>query len=104
MGFDDDPDLKRLLREWQVPNAPGTMAPPAVDRPRRWWQRALRLRIPVPLPAAIVISLVLLWLAAVAVRQPRPAVPAPGGIDDLHGFRPVGSVNVRIERSGDALR
>ena len=99
----DDPRLKRLLHEWQVPNAPDTLDQRVFGQPRPWWQIAVRSRVPVPLPVAIAVSVLLVWLATLAVRDRVPDVEQRGTAYDLRGFQPVNSVSVRIERSGDVI-
>ncbi len=97
----DDPRLKRLLHEWQVPNAPDTLDQRVFGQPRPWWRILATSRVRVPLPVAIAVSVLLVWLATLAVRVPD--VEPPGATYDLRGFQPVKSVNVRIERSSDAI-
>lgn len=100
----NDPQLKRLLHEWQVPNAPYALEQRVLGKRRSWWRILLSSRVHIPLPVAIVFSVILVWLVVVAVRD-RMAVPEPlDTIHDLRGFQPVNSVNVRIERSSDAIR
>ena len=103
MGPGDDSRLKRLLSEWQVPNAPDTLEQRVLGQPTSWWRILLTSRVRVPLPVAFAVSVLLIWLAAVAVRDRVPDVAPPGTIYDLRGFQPVNSVNVRIERSSDAI-
>jgi len=99
-----DPELRRLLREWNVPNAPISLDVRALGRPKPWWRTLLSARIRVPLPVAIAVSVLLLWLAVLtAVDRLRPAEPVRT-MEDLRGFQPVSSVNVRVERSTDASR
>jgi hypothetical protein len=104
MEPDDDSRLKRLLHEWQVPDAPDTLEQRVFGQPRPWWRGLMHSRIRVPLPVAIAFSVALIWLALVAARDGRPTVEPFGTTDDLRGFQPVKSVNVRIERGGDATR
>jgi hypothetical protein len=98
----DDPRLKGLLREWQVPDAPRSLDERVLlGRRRPWWRRLATSRITVPLPIAAALCVVLVWLAALAVRDRGRALPAPATTEDLGGFQPVSSVSVRIERSRD---
>ena len=100
----NDPQLRRLLREWSVPNAPISLDVRELGRPKPWWRHLMSARIRVPLPVAVAVSVLLVWLAVLtAVDRLRPVEPA-GTIDDLRGFQPVSSVNVRVERSTDASR
>jgi hypothetical protein len=99
----NDPRLKRLLHEWQVPNAPDTLEHRVFGRPRPWWQRLMSSRVRVPLPVAIAFSVALVWLAILVVRNPGSAFE-PIGTHDLRGFEPVNSVSVRIERSSDVAK
>lgn len=103
MESGDDPRLKRLLHEWQVPNAPDTLDRRMFGQPRPWWRILVTSRVRVPLPVAIAVSVLLVWLATLAVRDRVPDVEPHGTTYDLRGFQPVKSVNVRIERSSDAI-
>ena len=98
-----DPQLKRLLREWQVPNAPNALEQRVLGQSRPKWRSLMTARVQVPLPVAIAVSVLLVWLSALAVRDRVPDEVLPGTTYDLRGFQPVKSVNVRIERSGDAI-
>jgi hypothetical protein len=97
----NDPRLKRLLHEWQVPNAPDALEARVFGLGRPWWQALMRSRIRVPLPVAIAFSLALVWLAATVVRDRVTVGEPPGTTYDLRDFQPVKSVHVRIERSSD---
>ena len=108
MEFGNDPRLKRLLREWHVPDAPDGLEQRVTGRARhggggyRWWSSLMRARVRVPLPVALAFSVALIWLSVLVARDRTP-IAAPSGVThDLQGFQPVNSVNVRIERSGDA--
>ena len=102
MESGDDPRLKRLLQEWQVPNAPDTLDRRVFGRARPWWRILVTSGVRVPLPVAMAVSVLLVWLATLAVRGRVPDVEPPGATYDLRGFQPVNSVQVRIERSSDA--
>ena len=107
MEFGNDPRLTRLLREWHVPDAPdtleqGVMRASKPSRGYRWWRSLMGSRVRVPLPVVFAFSVALIWLAVLVARDRGP-ISAPRGVTpDLQGFQPVNSVNVRIERSGDA--
>ena len=100
----NDPQLKRLLHEWQAPNPPEALEQRVFGHPRSWWRILIRSRVRVPLPVAIAFSVALVWLVVVVVRNHVPALEPIGTTHDLRGFQPVNSVSVRIERSSDATR
>jgi hypothetical protein len=100
----NDPRLKRLLDEWHVPDTPDRLERRVLGHPRRWWRTLMTSRVRIPLPIAIAFSVALVWLTALAVSDRMPAPERLGTPNDLRGFQPVNSVNVRIERSGDAIR
>ena len=100
----NDPRLKHLLHEWQVPDAPDALEQRVFGQPRPWWRILMSSRVHIPLPVAIAFSVALVWLAVVVVRNRVPALEPPGTAYDLRGFQPVNSVSVRIERSTDATR
>lgn len=104
MEPDDDRELSRLLREWQVPDAPASLVPPHRLRQRSAWPSWIRREIRVPVPVALALSVVLMWLAATVARDRAAGGVEPSTVDDLRGFDPVGTVNVRIERTADEDR
>ena len=99
----NDPQLKRLLEEWQVPNAPYALEQRVLGQGRPWWRGFMSSRLRIPLPVAIVFSVVLVWLVVVVLRDRMAVLEPLDTIYDLRGFQPVNSVNVRIERSSDAI-
>ena len=104
MEHDNDPQLKRLLHEWRAPDAPDTLDARVLGRPKPWWRSLISLRVRVPLPVAIAFSVVLVWFAVLTAVDRAKRVEQAGTVDDLRGFQPVNSINVRIERSSDATR
>jgi hypothetical protein len=97
----NDPRLKRLLHEWQVPNAPNALEERVFGQRKPWWQILMSSRVRIPLPVAIAFSVVIVWLAVLVVRDRMAVLEPLGTTYDLRGFQPVNSVNVRIERSSD---
>ena len=73
----NDPRLKRLLHEWQVPNAPDALEQRVFGQPRPWWRILMSSRVRIPLPVAIAFSVALVWLAVVVVRDRGPALEPP---------------------------
>ena len=100
----NDPRLKRVLHEWEVPKTPDTLEARVLGQRKPWWQGLMNSRIRIPLPVAIAFSVALVWLSVLALRDRIPVVEPPGTSFDLRGFQPVKSVSVRIERSSDAIR
>ena len=103
MESGDDPRLKRLLKEWQVPNAPDTLDQRVFGQPTPWWRILVTSSVRVPVPVALAVSVLLVWLVTIAVRDRVSDLEPRGATYDLRGFQPVTSVNVRIERSSDAI-
>jgi hypothetical protein len=110
MEFGDDPRLNRLLQEWQVPDAPDALEQRVMGTSMRangvyrWHGSLLRSHVRVPLPVALALSVALIWLVFLVVLDRMPTAPPLDASYDLAGFQPVNSVNVRIERSGDATQ
>src|SRR5262245_42183471 len=103
MESNNDPQLKRLLKEWQVSNAPEHLERRVLGQlTRPWWRILMTARIRIPVPVAVATAAALVWLAILVLRTAVPvsAPPAPG--IDLRGFQPVDYVNVRIERGTNA--
>ncbi len=104
MEHDDDRELRRVLRTWHVPDAPDSLTPLPHMRQRPVWLSWLRRDVRVPVPLALVVSALLVWLVATAARDHAGRGIEPGTADDLRGFHPVSTVNVRIDRSADEDR
>src|SRR5437763_16222774 len=96
----NDPELRKLLREWEVPGAPPSLEQRVLGntRPRTTGWRALLtgyIRVPVPVGLAMAIALVV--LAVLAIRErPAPAGPPVEMTVDLKRFQPVQEVKVRV--------
>jgi hypothetical protein len=103
MNTNDDEELRQVLREWRVPDAPDSLVPHVTTRPLGGWRAWLAGSVRVPVPVAVLFCIALLWLAVAGLRDQSPTA-APANADDLRGFEPVNAVNVRIERSGHANR
>jgi hypothetical protein len=101
MEHGEDHELRELLREWSVSDAP-----PSLDRSvlggcqagrEAWWRFLLTGSIRIPVPVGLAFAAVLLVLAGGLMRQ-RPALaPAPSTVS-LVDFRPVSDLNVRVIR------
>jgi hypothetical protein len=100
----NDPRLKRLLHEWEVPKTPDTLEQRVLGQRRPWWRILMSSRVRIPLPVAVAFTVALVWLSVLAVRDRIPAAEPLDTTYDLRGFQPVNSVSVRIERSNDAIR
>jgi hypothetical protein len=102
----NDPELRKLLREWEVPAAPPSLEHRILGNtcPRTPWWRALLtgyIRMPVPVGVAMAIALVV--LAALAIRErPTPTGPPAEMTVDLKRFQPVQEVKVRVIRGNYA--
>jgi hypothetical protein len=97
-----DPQLRKLLREWEVMGAPPAIEEKIFGRSRAWWRFLLTGSIRVPVPVGLAVALAVVLLAIYSIRERRPAaVPAaaPGTVS-LTDFRPVDDVQVRVIRSG----
>jgi hypothetical protein len=95
----DDPKLRELLNEWQLPNAPASLDARVLGARKPWWSVILSGSVRLPVPVAIVIAAALLIMAVdLARRQPPPPQPAAINLAD---FQPVRDLNVRIIRGRD---
>jgi len=98
----NDPELRKLLREWEVPAAPPSLEHRILGntRPRTsWWRALLTGYIRVPVPVGVVMAIALVVLAALAIRErPAPAGPPVEMAVDLKRFQPVQKVRVRVIR------
>ncbi len=89
-------ELNDLLRRWQAPAAPPSLAAKILPRRSPWWRWifAGTIRIPVPVGLAL---LALLAIVLLYRPQPRPAAipPKPASLAD---FQPVKQLEPRIIR------
>jgi hypothetical protein len=100
----NDRQLKHLLDEWRVPNAPDALEQRLFRKVKPWWRNLMTSHVRVPFPVAIAFFVAMAWLAVVAVRDRMPVSEPLNTPYDLRGFQPVNSVNVRIERNSDATQ
>jgi hypothetical protein len=99
----NDPKLSELLREWQVPNAPGSLDRRVLDRRgagsnKSWWRFLLTGSVRIPVPVGLAIAVLLLAMAGALVLRltERPSAPATVPSVNLAEFRPVTDLNVRV--------
>jgi len=75
----DENELKRLLRQWEAPQAPRTLKQRVLPQQRPRWNWLLRGTVRVPVPVAIAIALVVgLW--GLWVYHSRPAGPPQAAV------------------------
>jgi hypothetical protein len=99
---EDDPQLRSLLKEWDVPGSPLSLNARILRR--RWvgWRFFITSSIRIPVPVGVVVAIVVVGLAAVVVQDHHKVPPKPdamAGNVSLKDFRPVENANVRIIRS-----
>jgi hypothetical protein len=96
----DDPELRKVLREWKVEDAPRSLDDrvPGVRRP--WWTVLMGASFRVPAPVALVVAVLFVAMGVALLRpRPVPATPAASSTINLADFRPVEDVQVRIMRA-----
>ena len=101
MELGDDPQLRKLLREWSVPGAPPSLDRRVLGERRPWWRVLLTGSIRVPVPAAIAILAAMFTLTTSLIER-RPAPPVT--TVNLKDFQPVENPNVKIVRISYAAR
>jgi hypothetical protein len=93
-------ELNELLRQWQAPGAPPSLAAKVLPQRSSWWRWMLMgtIRIPVPLGIALLVA-----LAVVLYFRPvnRPEAAQPGKSVSLADFQPVKQLEPRIIRRGN---
>jgi hypothetical protein len=92
----DDPGLKKLLREWQVEDAPRSLDERVLSVRQPWWKLLMGGSVRVPLPVALALAVLFVVMGA-ALLRPRTNPPLPSTIN-LADFRAVQDVQVRIMR------
>ena len=96
----DDRELNQLLRQWQAPDAPPHLRPPARPPREPWWRWFVSgtIRIPVPLGVAAAALLATVWIYSSAPREPvvetHPDISQP--VVSLADFQPVQEVELRV--------
>ena|SRR2546421_12939032 len=91
----DDKELSALLREWQAPDAPPSLAAKVLPRSGfRWrWLATGNIRVPVPVAIALLLAVVLFLY----MRRPEPPpVASPGRSVSLADFQPVKQLEPRV--------
>jgi hypothetical protein len=103
MERNDDPQLRKLLREWQVPDAPLSLNARLLGRRRSWWHFLLTGQIPVPVPLGLAVMAALVVMGVFLVRgYQRPPAEAVRPVFNLTDFQPVEDVHIRVIRSNYA--
>jgi hypothetical protein len=107
MKPDEDRELKGLLREWSVPDAP-----PSLDRRvlggrqssrEPWWRFLLSGSIRIPVPVGVAFTALLLFTIGALIRQrPVPVPDPPLSTISLVDFRLVSDLNVKVFRKHDS--
>jgi hypothetical protein len=93
----DDPQLRKLLREWKVQDAPSSLDQRVLGTRKQWWTLLITGFIRVPVPVGLAIAALLLAMTVALVRERRsPARPADPSTVSLVDFRPVEEPQVRI--------
>jgi hypothetical protein len=95
----DDPKLRELLNEWQLPDAPASLDARVLGARTPRWRVLLSGSIRLPVPIALAIAVALLVMAVALVRR-QPA-PPKSTVINLSDFQPVRDLNVRIIRGHD---
>lgn len=92
----DERQLRNLLREWKVEDAPASLDRRVLPTRKAWWSLLITgsLRVPVPVGLAVVVLLV--GMGAALVRERRGPAPASASTFNLVDFRPAENLNVRI--------
>jgi hypothetical protein len=93
----DDPQLSRLLREWQAPNAPPGLDSRVLGPPAKWWRFLLTGSVRVPVPVMTAIALILVSMTVALIRR-RPSPSPVSQQVNLADFQPVHDLNVRVIR------
>ena len=105
MEPNEDPQLRNLLREWQVPDAPASLDARVLGRRRAWWHFLLtgQIRVPVPVGLAVMAAVVVMSVFLARGYRRPPAAPVRP-MFNLSDFQPVENVQVRVIRSSYANR
>ncbi len=97
--MDDDKQLSELLKEWQLPGAPGSLDARVLGPRRPWWNRVFTGSIRIPVPVAFAFAAALVLMAIALLR--RPSAPPAAASVNLADFQPVKDMNVRVIRRSE---
>jgi len=103
----DDLHLRKVLREWKVENAPGSLDKRVLGTARPWWKALMGGSVRVPLPVALALAVLFVIMAVELQRQRPDTAPPPPAVSpgiNLAEFRPVQHVQVRIMKGVRADR
>jgi hypothetical protein len=96
----DDPNLSKLLREWQVPDPPRSLDQRVLGKQKRWWEFLFTGSIRIPVPVGLAMAAIVLTMAIALFRERTPQ--ATSAAISLIDFRPVSDLNVRVIRSHES--
>jgi hypothetical protein len=99
MEPNDDRELRDLLREWRVANAPRSLDERVLQPRAPLWQALFTGSIRIPVPVALAVAAILLALTAGFLQRHPAAEPEASSIS-LVNFRPVSDLNLRVIRNG----
>jgi len=93
----DDPQLRAMLREWQVENAPASLDARVLGARRLRWRFLLTGSMRVPVPVALAFAAALILMGVALARQQRVVTaPTAETAINLADFQPVQDMKVRI--------
>jgi hypothetical protein len=100
MEPNDDPQLRQVLREWQVPDAPPSLDARVLGGRRSWLRFLLtgRIRVPIPVGLAVVAALIAMSISLALDHRRTPTEPVRPAFN-LRGFQLVDNIQVRVIRS-----
>jgi hypothetical protein len=99
----NDPQLRNLLHEWEVPGAPPSLEERVLGKPGPWWRFLFTGYIRVPVPVGIATALALVLLTVFFLRGRGATSDSQAGVTvNLKDFRPVNEVKIRMIRGNYA--
>ena len=97
MEPEDDPQLRGLLREWKVENAPESLNERVLGARRHWWNWAIKGSVLVPAPVAVVFLAVFLAMGVYLVlARTAPPTSTTAPAFNLVDFQPAPDPNIRV--------
>jgi hypothetical protein len=100
MEPNDDPQLRKVLREWQVPDAPPSLDARVLGGRRSWLRFLLTGQIRVPVPVGLAVAAALIAMSMSLAREHgRPPAEPVRPVFNLKDFQPVAHIQVRVIRS-----
>lgn len=99
MEHENDPQLKKLLSEWEVGDAPASLDQRVLGQTKRGWRFWLQGSIQIPVPVGLAAVALLVALTGLLLRNRGETTAPPSSEFNLANFQPTPVVQVEIRHA-----